>query len=107
MIVMVDDELRVEASMTGSGRLSMRLVGDLDAATSHRLTDELGQWLGVRECIVDLSDCRFIDSNGIRALLMCHHELGPGTMRLVGANDSVERALRVSGIDGELEMGEA
>jgi anti-anti-sigma factor len=100
----VDDELQVKASMTGSGKLLIRLIGEFDVATSGRLTAELGQWLGVRECTVDLTECDLIDSNGIRALLRCRDELGPGSVRLIGVNGRIERALKTAGLESELEI---
>jgi anti-anti-sigma factor len=100
----VEDELQVKASMTGSGKLLLRLVGEFDAATASGVTDELGQWLGVRECTVDLTECPVVDSAGIRALLHCRHELGPGSVRVVGVSRSVERTLRAAGLESELEI---
>ena len=37
-------------------------------------------------CVVDLENCEFLDSSGIRALLLCqrHLDTGHGTIRLVG-----------------------
>ena len=99
------DELRVDASMTDYGVLTIRLAGVLDIATSHQLTDALGQWLGIDECIVDLSECEFVDSNGIRALLTCKYEVeGGGRMRLVGAPANVGRALKLAGLQSVLEI---
>ena len=99
----VDDsapDFHVDASMTTFGTLTMSVKGELEMSTAGTLLDEFGEWLGIRECIVELSDCDFIDSVGIRALLECRHQIGPdATMRLVGVAPHVARVLQRAGID--------
>ena len=63
---MFDDEFHVEASMSGYGALMLRVVGELDAATSDELIAALSEWLGITELTVDLSECTLIDSRDSR-----------------------------------------
>jgi len=61
--------------------------------------------------ILDLSDCVFIDSSGIRLLLRAHHALsedGVGTHQLaVVARDQVARLLRLVALDKVLPLVES
>ena len=97
---MVDEIFRVVASMPTLGVLTLTVVGDLDAATAHHLTEELGEWLGIDELIIDLHDCRFIDSHGLRALLDCRLGIGSqASMRVFGAPADVAATVRLAGLD--------
>ena len=93
-------QFAVEASVNALGTLSMRVRGDLELSTAHKLLEALDEWLGINECIVDLSHCDFVDSTGIRALIECRHQIGPdANMRLVGLSPHIERTLRRVGFD--------
>jgi anti-anti-sigma factor len=96
--------LTVDASMAGDRTLTVRLAGELEVATSHRLTDALGDWLDIKQFVVDLSECGFVDSSGVRALVICSHEVGAGRMRVIGARPTVERALTLAGLGSVLGM---
>ena len=99
------DELRIQASMVGTKTLMFRVVGELDAVTSEQLIGAMGEWLGIRECVIDLTACGFVDASGIRALLLCQQAIDPdGTMRLVGVAPNVERTLRSAGLQSVLEI---
>jgi anti-anti-sigma factor len=94
------DQFTVESSMSELGTVMLSVRGELEITTADTLVDELCQWLGIRECVVDLSGCDFVDSVGIRALIECRHQIGPdATMRLVGLSPHVERTLRRVGFD--------
>jgi len=94
------EQFRVESSMSELGAVRLSVRGELEATTADTLVDELCQWLGIRECVVDLGGCDFVDSAGIRALIECRHQIGPDApMRLVGLSPQVERTLRRVGLD--------
>ena len=94
------EQFRVESSMSELGTVMLSVRGELEATTADVLVDELCQWLGIRECVVDLGGCDFLDSAGVRALIECRHQIGPdATMRLVGLSPQVERTLRRVGLD--------
>jgi anti-anti-sigma factor len=93
-------EFSVEAAMTQLGTLTMTVKGELELSTANRFLDELAEWLGIRECIVDLGECDFIDSVGIRALVECRHQIGPeASLRLIELSPRLERILHRTGLD--------
>jgi anti-anti-sigma factor len=101
----LENEFLIESEMNSPGTLTMRVVGELDAATADRLGDTLGEWLGITECVVDMSDCTFVDSKGLSALLMCRREIGESTpMRLVAVSPNVEHVLRLAGLQTYLGL---
>lgn len=78
-----------------------RLVGELDMATATDLTQALSP-LAAEDgnLTLDLDELAFIDSSGIRALLVVAEELASrGRMILVQPSEPVERTLRLVGID--------
>jgi anti-anti-sigma factor len=86
--------------MSELGTVMLRVRGELEVSSADLLVDELCQWLGIRECVVDLTGCDFVDSAGVRALVECRHQIGPdATMRVVGLSAHVERTLRRVGFD--------
>ena len=102
---MFDDEFHVEASMSGYGALLLRVVGELDAATSDELIAALSEWLGITELTVDLSECTLIDSRGLKAVLECRHQIGEAAeMRLVGVPSNIEHTLRLAGLETVLGL---
>jgi anti-anti-sigma factor len=106
----LDHEFQLETFLTEAGALGVRVVGELDMATAGELTDAVAAWPErVDRCVVDLSNCSFLDSSGIRALLMCQRELdgGKGTMQLIGVAPHVERVLRIAGVHEVLEITHA
>jgi anti-sigma B factor antagonist len=101
----VSDQFRIDPAMTDWGTLTLRVSGDLELATADQLGDAVAEWLGIRELVIDLSDCNFIDSSGIRAMVGCKHDIGPdATLRVVGVAPNVERTLRLAGVDSLLEL---
>jgi anti-anti-sigma factor len=96
----VDEEFSVTASMSTLGVLTLQVVGELDAATEDRLTDELTPWPRIHELIIDLQECTFIDSRGLRALLECQHRIGSrASMRLIGVPSDAARTIRLAGLE--------
>jgi anti-sigma B factor antagonist len=78
-----------------------RLSGELDLATSAILMDAVSAaTAGDGPIRLDLSDVMFIDSSGIRSLLLLSEALGKrGNLILVRPSESVERTLRLVGLD--------
>ena len=102
--------LVVIRSEADSGRVGLRLIGELDMNTVSLLEAELSH---TREqaspSVIDLSELRFLDLVGLRALLRGVEGGVAGTPRLVGATGIVRRLLDLANtLDGEAgEAGEA
>jgi anti-sigma B factor antagonist len=81
--------------------LRLGLNGDLDPFTAPLLRERLDDMEGVSELRLDVSDLRFIDSSGLRVLVIAHQKLAPNGGRLVleGANDMTRRVIQISGLD--------
>jgi anti-anti-sigma factor len=86
--------LVVVRSEAESGRVGLRLIGELDLNTVALLEAELA---GSREqappAVIDLSELRFLDLIGLRALMRAMQTEGPAATRLVGATGIVRRLI--------------
>jgi anti-anti-sigma factor len=86
--------LVVVRSEAESGRVGLRLIGELDLNTVQLLEAELAR---SREqsppAVIDLSELRFLDLIGLRALLRAGQIDGVPTTRLVGATGIVRRLI--------------
>ncbi len=92
--------LEVVRSDAGSGRLGLQLVGELDVATVALFEDELTRD-GSPPSFIDLSELRFLDLIGLRALLRAVESDFADTARLVGATGIVHRVIELAqGLDG-------
>ena len=102
----MDNEFRLDTSVTESGTLIVRVTGELDMATSELLSKTIVDWPEpVSACIVDLSACSFVDSSGIRALLMCQRQLGDqATLELIGVIPYIDRILRIAGVQEVMQI---
>ena len=104
----MDDEFHIETFFADDGALGMRVHGELDTATADQLLAVVETWPEpVNSCVVDLNDCDFLDSSGIRALLLCQRHLdgGNGTIRLVGVKPHIDRVLRIAGLQKVVQIG--
>ena len=89
------------------GGTVVRVVGELDLSTHDRLADELKTIAsGGDAIVVDLTACDFIDSSGIRALLIGRQaaEESEGTLALAAAKPQVVRILDVTGVANALPI---
>jgi anti-anti-sigma factor len=103
---LLQHEFRIDAEMATPRTLTMRVIGELDADTADHLHETLAHWLGITGCVIDLSDCDFIDSRGISALLRCRLELpADAWIRLDAVPPNVEHTLRLAGLDTVFEIG--
>jgi anti-sigma B factor antagonist/stage II sporulation protein AA (anti-sigma F factor antagonist) len=103
----MDDEFRIETFAADGQDLGVRVHGELDTATADRLLEAVKAWQEpVSSCVVDLQHCEFLDSSGIRALLLCqrHLERGKGTLRVVGVKPHIDRVLRIAGVQEVVQI---
>lgn len=98
----------------GSGQLTIsvapegdaavvRLVGELDMAEAPALTEAFAA-VDAPSIVVDLSGLTFLDSSGLRVLVLAHRADRPLTLR--SPSVAVARALTVSGVDQLLRIDE-
>jgi anti-anti-sigma factor len=87
----------VVRSEAESGRVGLRLIGELDLNTVEVLEAQLA---GSREqsppAVIDLSELRFLDLVGLRSLMRAGQAEGAPTTRLVGATGIVRRLIELT-----------
>ena len=99
-------EFSIDAEKLEGGTV-VRVAGELDLSTHDRLGDELTAIAaGGGAIVVDLSACDFIDSSGIRALLIGRQaaEDNGGTVVLAAPKPQVVRILDVTGVASVLPI---
>jgi anti-sigma B factor antagonist len=85
--------------------LVVRVAGEVDMSHEEELRGELRSAVAAdaRGIVVDLTECEFIDSSGIRALLLSreaqHAEDGAERLAVAGSSEQILRILSVMGID--------
>lgn len=82
----------------------VRVAGEVDTSHEEELRAELRKAVGQSKgIVVDLTECEFIDSSAVRALLLSREEQDPeqGSERLAVAASSQQilRILSVMGVD--------
>ncbi|MEV0390626.1 STAS domain-containing protein [Nonomuraea sp. NPDC050643] len=82
------------------------LAGELDTTNHAHLTAYLGQALGdpADQVVFDLRELTFLDSSGLRALLLCHRssaEAG-GELRLACLQPLPARLVEVTGVGSHM-----
>jgi anti-sigma B factor antagonist len=82
--------------------VTLAVSGEIDIANCEAFTDEVQSIFGGadRQLVLDLRDCVFIDSSGIRALVVLAKEQQARGQRLKlsGVNGEPLRVLRLSGL---------
>jgi anti-anti-sigma factor len=83
-----DDEARV---------VVLRLIGDHDLATARTLSEALRDTASCHACVIDLTDCTFVDSSIIVVLLQAagHRRVA---LQIPGETPA-RRALEIAGVD--------
>jgi len=103
----MDDEFSIETFAADDHTLGVRVYGELDMATADRLLAAIEAWPEpVGSCVVDLDGCDFLDSSGIRVLLLCQRLLDSGhaKLRLIGVKPHIERVLRIAGVQEVMQI---
>lgn len=91
------DDLTVEVILDGDHTAIVRVVGEIDVATSPRITDAVHDAVsrGATQLVLDLSGVTFMDSSGIAALIATR-SAAPVVLR--SPSDTVARLLAVTGL---------
>jgi anti-sigma B factor antagonist len=95
--------LTLEREVSGDGSsVRLRLGGEVDLSTAHLVEDALSPALDLRctRLIMDLADVEFIDSSGLRVLVVTRNALDErgAEMVIAGVNDHLRRVFEVSGL---------
>jgi anti-anti-sigma factor len=99
------EPLVVVRSEADSGRVGLRLIGELDLNTVQLLEAELSRTRDrAAPSVIDLSELRFLDLAGLRALLRAVDGDTASSTRLVGATGIVRRLIELAhALDRETE----
>jgi anti-sigma B factor antagonist len=87
------------------GVFVVRVTGEVDMSHEEELRGELRTAVAAeaKGIVVDLTECEFIDSSGVRALLLSreaqHPEDGAERLAVAASSEQIIRILSVMGID--------
>jgi anti-sigma B factor antagonist len=98
-----EDYLRVDCEVSGEGKsVCVRLDGEVDASTAHLVEDAMSPALDPRctRLVVDLAKVSFMDSSGLRVLVVARNALDVrgAEMVIAGDNDQLRRLFEISGL---------
>jgi anti-sigma B factor antagonist len=100
-------DLSIDLTSEGPARV-VRLGGELDLASAPQLTDALSRLDGssTGRLVIDLSDCEFIDSAGLAAILHGAQELSEagGSVRIACPEGNLRDLLRMTAIDQSIPV---
>jgi anti-sigma B factor antagonist len=88
----------------------VRVAGEVDMSHEQELHDELRSAVeaDAKGIVVDLTECEFIDSSAIRALLLSREEKSPEggseSFAVAASSDQILRILSVMGLDQVLPI---
>ncbi|HEY1728086.1 MAG TPA: STAS domain-containing protein [Candidatus Baltobacteraceae bacterium] len=74
----------------------LHVFGDADIATASELESSINEIDGSLPLIVDLSECRFIDTTAISVLIRAFRRLGDKFRIVVAPKSHVERVLNIT-----------
>jgi len=90
------------ATERATSRAIVSVKGELDAYSAPSLDEEVSALLGdgVSELVFDLSETKFLDSSGLRAILTAQRRLVDqnGTLELRTPSEPVRRLLDITGL---------
>jgi anti-anti-sigma factor len=106
-LVHEDGSFTVRVKQNGTA-LVVRACGELDIASSKMLEDELRRAIGgdATAIVLDLARLSFIDSTGLRALLVAAEPSRSNgrRLRMVHAPAVLQRLVQVSGVEDLLPL---
>jgi len=93
-----DFDVRSETTPTGAGVL--HVVGELDLASASSLEGAISE-LDADPVVIDLSECTFLDSAGMRVLLAGARQAADAgrSLRVVSSDPSILRVLEITAVD--------
>jgi anti-sigma B factor antagonist len=103
-------DLRIEARSEGDVA-TLELAGEFDLAGVPKFEADLGELeaAGADVLVVDLSGLEFMDSSGLRALVMADQRARKAGRRLaiVPGPPAVRRVFEITQLDGRLDLVES
>jgi anti-sigma B factor antagonist len=103
----VDGRLRIEVVLNGDIAI-LRLRGELDLASTPILSAQLQQTgsAGPAAIVIDLSELEFMDSTGLRSILMASEQCEKSGLRfaVVPGGRQVARLLEIARIEEHLNL---
>jgi anti-sigma B factor antagonist len=98
--VTTSGDFDVHSETTAAGAGVVRVSGELDLASAPVLEEAIAH-LSADPVVIDLSQCTFLDSAGMRVLLTGARELGDNgrTLRVVTADPRILRVLEITAVD--------
>jgi anti-anti-sigma factor len=96
---MQEPPLRIEPSHE-DGSVVLRLHGELDMATAPQVDAAVRDALAQGDVVVDLSALDFLDSTGLRTMIVAREEAARAGRRLalVPGIDNVQRVFKLTGL---------
>jgi anti-sigma B factor antagonist len=98
-------QFEIDSGPGPEGVYVVRVAGEVDMSHEEELRAELRKAVGTRAegIVVDLTECEFIDSTGVRALLLSREaqesEKGPDSVAVAASSEQIIRILSVMGVD--------
>ena len=98
-------QFEIESGPGPEGMYVVRVAGEVDMSHEEDLRAELRKAVGANAegIVVDLTECEFIDSTGVRALLVSREaqesEKGPDSVAVAASSEQIIRILSVMGVD--------
>jgi anti-sigma B factor antagonist len=99
-------DFTVNVRVTTDDCAVVAVSGDLDLLGATRLHRPLMDALAHPATVLDLTDCAFIDSSGLRTILEAMRRAEPAgsSFRLAGVGRSALRVLELAGLLGTLSL---
>jgi anti-sigma B factor antagonist len=98
-------QFEIDSGPGPEGVYIVRVAGEVDMSHEEELRAELRKAVGANAegIVVDLTECEFIDSTGVRALLLSREaqesEKGPDSVAVAASSEQIIRILSVMGVD--------
>lgn len=101
-----DLQLTVEAIEDGGQDVrAIRARGELDLSSCEELARALETDRDGLPLLLDLSQVSFMDSSGLRVVLVASRELGPKLAAVVDPNSAVAHLLEVAEVSDRIQIG--
>lgn len=103
----VDDRLEIEVAKEGDTAV-IRLHGELDLASAPAFTAQFEE-IGAQETtvvVIDLTELEFMDSTGLRSILMAHERCGESGQQfaVIPGENQVARLLEIARVQEHLNL---